>query len=97
MCKLLSCSKRNNFMPSQQVEGMKNEKILATAIYYYEQENITESHLAFRTAVDVSAGGHEALVSAQMLHGEVGWAHCTTRPVRFPSCMCHAGARLRAE
>lgn len=35
------------------VEGMANECIVATGIYYYDQENITESRLAFRQAVTV--------------------------------------------
>ncbi|KAH0487732.1 MAG: uncharacterized protein KVP18_004350 [Porospora cf. gigantea A] len=30
------------------VEGMKNESIVATGLYYYDVENITESELAFR-------------------------------------------------
>jgi hypothetical protein len=30
------------------VEGQLNEHIIATALYYYDNENITESHLAFR-------------------------------------------------
>ena len=33
------------------VEGMENERIVATAIYYYECSNITESTLSFRQAV----------------------------------------------
>ena len=33
------------------VEGMGNESIVATAIYYYSQENVTQSTLAFREAV----------------------------------------------
>ncbi|KEP48077.1 DUF4246 family protein [Rhizoctonia solani 123E] len=36
---------------SWHVEGMKNEAIAASGIYYYDEDNITESHLAFRTAV----------------------------------------------
>ncbi|KAL5632859.1 hypothetical protein ACGC1H_005718 [Rhizoctonia solani] len=36
---------------SWHVEGMKNEAIAASGIYYYDEENITESRLAFRTAV----------------------------------------------
>ncbi|KAG8731665.1 hypothetical protein FRC11_002997 [Ceratobasidium sp. 423] len=36
---------------SWHVEGMKNEAIAASGIYYYDQENITESRLAFRAAV----------------------------------------------
>ncbi|KAK6515952.1 hypothetical protein TWF281_004543 [Arthrobotrys megalospora] len=35
------------------VEGMKNERIIATGIYYYQQENITESTLGFRRALEV--------------------------------------------
>ncbi|KDN35321.1 hypothetical protein RSAG8_11655, partial [Rhizoctonia solani AG-8 WAC10335] len=38
---------------SWHVEGMKNEAIAASGIYYYDEENITESRLAFRTAVGV--------------------------------------------
>ncbi|KZV88675.1 hypothetical protein EXIGLDRAFT_839044 [Exidia glandulosa HHB12029] len=33
------------------VEGMRNESIVASGIYYYDEENISESRLAFRTAV----------------------------------------------
>jgi len=33
------------------VEGMENERIVATGIYYFGYSNITESILAFRTAV----------------------------------------------
>ncbi|KAG8931278.1 hypothetical protein FRC01_001569 [Tulasnella sp. 417] len=36
---------------SWHVEGMANERIIASGIYYYESENITESRLAFRAAV----------------------------------------------
>jgi len=39
------------------VEGTNNESIVASAIYYYDQDNITESHLAFRQAID-----HEELM-----------------------------------
>jgi hypothetical protein len=34
------------------VEGTLNECIVASAIYYFDQDNITDSHLAFRVAVD---------------------------------------------
>ncbi|KZV69678.1 hypothetical protein PENSPDRAFT_753199 [Peniophora sp. CONT] len=37
---------------SWHVEGMINEAIVSTGIYYYDEENVTESRLAFRTAVD---------------------------------------------
>ncbi|KAG9047233.1 hypothetical protein FS837_002755 [Tulasnella sp. UAMH 9824] len=36
---------------SWHVEGMANERIIASGIYYYDSENITESRLAFRAAV----------------------------------------------
>ncbi|WP_031512512.1 DUF4246 domain-containing protein [Streptomyces sp. NRRL F-5123] len=37
---------------SWHVEGMMNESIVSTGIYYWDSENITESRLSFRTAVD---------------------------------------------
>ncbi|KAJ7902875.1 hypothetical protein B0H14DRAFT_2667939 [Mycena olivaceomarginata] len=36
---------------SWHVEGMINERIVASGIYYYDEENITESSLSFRVAV----------------------------------------------
>lgn len=35
---------------SWHIEGQLNERIAATALYYYDNDNITDSHLAFRTA-----------------------------------------------
>ncbi|KAE8308479.1 hypothetical protein BDV41DRAFT_581455 [Aspergillus transmontanensis] len=35
------------------IEGAMNENIVATALYYYDEENITPSHLEFRQALDV--------------------------------------------
>lgn len=37
---------------SWHIEGMKNESIAVSGIYYYDEGNITESRLAFRTAVE---------------------------------------------
>ncbi|PPS75240.1 DUF4246 domain-containing protein [Streptomyces sp. MH60] len=37
---------------SWHVEGMLNERIVSTGIYYWDSENITESRLSFRTACD---------------------------------------------
>lgn len=37
---------------SWHVEGIAEERIVATGIYYYEMENITESKLMFRQSVD---------------------------------------------
>ncbi|KAK6540654.1 hypothetical protein TWF694_008047 [Orbilia ellipsospora] len=39
---------------SWHVEAMMNERIVATGIYYYHQENITESSLSFRRTVEYS-------------------------------------------
>ena len=36
---------------SWHVEGMKNEHIVASGIYYYQSSNITQSNLQFRTAI----------------------------------------------
>ncbi|MGW3404823.1 DUF4246 domain-containing protein [Streptomyces zhihengii] len=36
---------------SWHVEGMLNERIVSTCIYYWDSENITESRLGFRTAL----------------------------------------------
>lgn len=35
---------------SWHIEGQRNEHICATALYYYDNENITDSRLAFRTS-----------------------------------------------
>ncbi|KAF6830006.1 hypothetical protein CPLU01_07621 [Colletotrichum plurivorum] len=37
---------------SWHIEGLLNEHICATALYYYDNENITDSHLSFRTSAD---------------------------------------------
>lgn len=37
---------------SWHVEGMMNERIVSTGIYYWDSENITESRLGFRAALD---------------------------------------------
>ncbi len=37
---------------SWHVEGMMNERIVSTGIYYWDSDNITESRLSFRTALD---------------------------------------------
>ncbi|KAK0215569.1 hypothetical protein IW262DRAFT_1449839 [Armillaria fumosa] len=41
---------------SWHVEGMKNESIVSTGIYYYDQENITQSKLSFRVGVSEPDG-----------------------------------------
>lgn len=37
---------------SWHIEGQLNERICASALYYYDSENISESFLAFRQKVD---------------------------------------------
>ncbi len=37
---------------SWHVEGMMNERIVSTAIYYWDTDNITDSQLSFRAAID---------------------------------------------
>ncbi|MFJ5829095.1 DUF4246 domain-containing protein [Streptomyces sp. NPDC093089] len=37
---------------SWHVEGMLNERIVSTGLYYWDSENITESRLGFRSALD---------------------------------------------
>ncbi|MFD7552942.1 DUF4246 domain-containing protein [Streptomyces sp. NPDC059835] len=37
---------------SWHVEGMLNERIVSTGLYYWDNENITESRLSFRAALD---------------------------------------------
>ncbi|KAG8931780.1 hypothetical protein FRC01_000809 [Tulasnella sp. 417] len=44
---------------SWHVEGMANERIIASGIYYYDCENITDSQLAFRVGVNFEAAGYE--------------------------------------
>ncbi|KAI0742054.1 hypothetical protein C8Q80DRAFT_1109616 [Daedaleopsis nitida] len=46
---------------SWHVEGMLNERIVATGIYYYACENIIESRLAFRAQVGQSEDGDDML------------------------------------
>ncbi|KAJ2387680.1 hypothetical protein GGI05_004014 [Coemansia sp. RSA 2603] len=41
------------------VEALENERIVATGIYYYDIENITESNLAFRESVDTDTINYE--------------------------------------
>lgn len=40
---------------SWHLEGMKNEHIVATSIYYYDAENTTPSHLSFRQGASLEA------------------------------------------
>lgn len=37
------------------IEGMLNEHIAATALYYYDVENVTESRISFRTGAELDS------------------------------------------
>ncbi|PGG98517.1 chromatin structure-remodeling complex protein RSC7 [Blastomyces parvus] len=50
------------------VEGQLNEHICATALYYYDSENITESRLAFR-----QLGGYDDAADIAYEQDEHGW------------------------
>jgi len=47
----LTPEKPNYPQGSWHVEGMQNESIVASGIYYYEQQNITQSELRFRVPI----------------------------------------------
>ncbi|KAJ7688952.1 hypothetical protein B0H17DRAFT_645604 [Mycena rosella] len=55
---------------SWHVEGMVNESIAASGIYYYDEENITESKLAFRVPIgEPQYHGQDDGICMQMLYG----------------------------
>ncbi|PPQ85699.1 hypothetical protein CVT26_005855, partial [Gymnopilus dilepis] len=54
---------------SWHVEGQMNEHIVASALYYYSNENITPSHLSFRAQLDQEA----ATVDISYPQSEHGW------------------------
>ncbi|KAI0750496.1 hypothetical protein C8Q74DRAFT_1459944 [Fomes fomentarius] len=57
------------------VEGMLNERIVATGLYYYACENITESRLAFRTQLNQELG-HIVAVDDKCVAFPKLWQHC---------------------
>ncbi|KAJ3032296.1 hypothetical protein HDV00_007704 [Rhizophlyctis rosea] len=81
------------------IEGMQNESIVATGIYYYSVDNITESTLSFRTAVDEP--GYEngdwhgcmamyGLQHESLLNQELGHVIATKgRCIAFPNIYQH--------
>ena len=54
------------------VEGMVNERIVATGLYYYACENITESRVAFRTQVGKDPTGYR---EEYMQNDDDGYLH----------------------
>ncbi|KIO24282.1 hypothetical protein M407DRAFT_102663 [Tulasnella calospora MUT 4182] len=52
---------------SWHVEGMANERIVSSGIYYYDCENITDSRLAFRVSVNFEGTAYDQSDSKGML------------------------------
>ncbi|MER5480613.1 DUF4246 domain-containing protein [Streptomyces sp. NPDC002734] len=91
---------------SWHVEGMENERIVSTCLYYWDNENITESRLSFRTALDEPEeyeqsdddGMNEVygLENASPLNQELGSASTPAgRCLAFPNVLQHRVAPFR--
>lgn len=72
------------------VEGALNEHICATALYYYEQENITDNHLSFRQTMS----SWDILMKAEQVRTtplitiytfSLGYSDCWALPLLEPS------------
>lgn len=48
----LTCEKSKSTGTGWHLEGIREENIIGTGIYYYDINNITDSHLSFRTVID---------------------------------------------
>ncbi|MGW0636974.1 DUF4246 domain-containing protein [Nocardia salmonicida] len=92
---------------SWHVEAMLNERIVATGIYYWDNENITDSVLGFRAAVDDpeyqqndETGMREVfgLADEDILNQDLGSVQATTgRCVAFPNILQHRVAPFRLQ
>ena len=81
------------------VEGMENEDIVATGIYYYDNENITTSELNFRQNVEeppYEQGDDQGVAAIYDLHNEqalvqeIGFIHSQDgRCIAFPNIYQH--------
>ncbi|GGO58467.1 hypothetical protein GCM10012287_56690 [Streptomyces daqingensis] len=90
---------------SWHVEGMMNERIVSTAIYYWDSENITASRLGFRAAIDDPRyeqndynGVQEVygLESEDVLNQELGSAPTPEgRCLAFPNVLQHRVGSFR--
>ncbi|VDB98723.1 unnamed protein product [Peniophora sp. CBMAI 1063] len=54
---------------SWHVEGMINEAIVSTGIYYYDEDNVTESRLAYRASVNAPSVGQHDVSGARATYG----------------------------
>lgn len=81
------------------VEGMANERIIASAIYYFDQENISETRLSFRRAVTgppYDQGDYDGisllygLANEEALVQPNGYVTCRSgRAIAFPNALQH--------
>ncbi|KAJ7179689.1 hypothetical protein C8R46DRAFT_646991 [Mycena filopes] len=63
---------------SWHVEGMLNERIVASGIYYYDEENISESRLAFRVTTGAPAyHDQDDTMCMSLLYGMVRDSPCS--------------------
>lgn len=56
-----------------QIEGLLNEKISATALYYLDSENVTDSSLAFRMQTSYDQDELQSEVGQENFH----WLECS--------------------
>ncbi|KAJ7047947.1 hypothetical protein C8F04DRAFT_1247547 [Mycena alexandri] len=62
---------------SWHVEGMLNERIVASGIYYYEEENISESRLAFRVTTGAPVYHQQGdYMCSDVIYGLEPDSHC---------------------
>nr|WP_307613641.1 DUF4246 domain-containing protein [Nocardia caishijiensis] len=103
----LTPDKPDYYGGSWHVEAMLNERIVATAIYYWDSDNITESLLGFRTAIDEpeyeqndnnGVSDVYGLDDEDPLNQELGSVRTTTgRCVAFPNIYQHRVAPFRLD
>ncbi|KAJ3361867.1 hypothetical protein GGF32_006896 [Allomyces javanicus] len=84
---------------SWHIEGMLNERIVATALYYYDVDNITDSRLEFRTGVkppEYEQSDDRGIAFGYALYRDgplvQPWGHVTARQgrlVAFPNMFQH--------
>jgi len=96
---ILTPEKPNYAGGSWHVEGMKNERIVASGIYYYHSDNISESRLGFRQAVkeppyeqgdDRGVGAVFGLASDEALNQPLGSVRTQAdRLIAFPNIYQH--------
>ena len=76
------------------LEGSKEERIVATGIYYYDQDNVTPSHLCFRKFVDEDGfqyepGEHDHIYTEHRVE-PFDMRHITLGEVSTPTGRCIA-------